>query len=39
VVEIAAREVARYRDPGIVFMNVNTPAELRQARAIAARLA
>src|SRR2546429_152569 len=39
VVESAAREVARYRDPGIVFMNVNTPAELRQARAIAARLA
>ena len=39
VVEIAEREVARYRDPAIVFMNVNTPAELRRARAIAARLA
>jgi molybdopterin-guanine dinucleotide biosynthesis protein A len=39
VVEIAEREVARYRDPAIVFMNVNTPEELRLAGEIAARLA
>jgi molybdopterin-guanine dinucleotide biosynthesis protein A len=39
VVEIAEGEVARYRDPAIVFMNVNTPEELARAREIAARLA
>ncbi len=39
VVEIAESEVARYRDPAIVFMNVNTPEELARAREIAARLA
>lgn len=39
VVEIAESEVARYRDPAIVFMNVNTPEELGRAREIAARLA
>src|SRR2546430_2262330 len=32
VVEIAESEVARYRDPAIVFMNVNTPEELARAR-------
>ena len=39
VVEIAEREVARYRDPAIVFMNVNTPEELERARALATGLA
>jgi molybdopterin-guanine dinucleotide biosynthesis protein A len=39
VVEVAEREVARYRDPAIVFMNVNTPEELERARMLAARLA
>jgi molybdopterin-guanine dinucleotide biosynthesis protein A len=38
VVEIPEAEVARYRDPAIVFMNVNTPDELERAREIAARL-
>jgi molybdopterin-guanine dinucleotide biosynthesis protein A len=38
VVEIAEGEVARYRDPAIVFMNVNTPEELSRAGAIAAHL-
>ena len=28
VVEVPAAEVARYRDPAVVFMNVNTPEEL-----------
>lgn len=35
VVEIAEAEVARYADPAIVFMNVNTPDELARARALA----
>ena len=39
VVEIAEREVARYRDPAIVFMNVHTPGELERARALATGLA
>ena len=36
VVEIAEGEIARYGDPGVVFMNVNTPEELARARVIAA---
>jgi len=39
VIEIAEAEVARHRDPAIVFMNVNTPEELERARALAAALA
>ena len=39
VVEIPEVEVARHRDPAIVFMNVNTPEELERARALASRLA
>jgi molybdopterin-guanine dinucleotide biosynthesis protein A len=35
---IPEREVARFRDPALVFMNVNTPEDLRRARALAARL-
>jgi molybdopterin-guanine dinucleotide biosynthesis protein A len=38
VVEIAEEEVARYRDPRVVFMNVNTPDELERARALAQEL-
>ena len=38
VVEIAEAEVARYRDPAIAFMNVNTPEELERARQIAVEL-
>jgi len=38
VVEIAEADVARYRDPRVVFMNVNTPDELERARALAAEL-
>jgi len=38
VVEIAAAEVARFRDPAIAFMNVNTPDELERARALVAEL-
>ena len=38
VVEIAEAEVARYRDPRIAFMNVNTPDELERARALAKEL-
>ena len=34
VLDIGAREIARYRAPEIVFMNVNTPAELEAARAL-----
>ena len=34
VVEIGADEVARYRDPAVVFMNVNTPDELERARTL-----
>jgi len=32
VVEIGEAEVARYADPAVVFMNVNTPDELERAR-------
>lgn len=39
VVEIAEADVARYRDPRVVFMNVNTPDELERARALATELA
>jgi molybdopterin-guanine dinucleotide biosynthesis protein A len=38
VVEIAEAEVARFRDPAVAFMNVNTPDELERARALAAEL-
>ena len=38
VIEIAEADVARFRDPKIAFMNVNTPDELEQARALAAEL-
>jgi molybdopterin-guanine dinucleotide biosynthesis protein A len=38
VIEIAEDEVARFRDPRIVFMNVNTPDDLDRARALAAEL-
>jgi molybdenum cofactor guanylyltransferase len=38
VIEIAEDEVARFRDPRIVFMNVNTPDDLERARALAAEL-
>jgi molybdopterin-guanine dinucleotide biosynthesis protein A len=38
VVEIAAADVARFRDPTIAFMNVNTPEELERARGLAAQL-
>ncbi len=36
VIEITEAEVARYGDPAVVFMNVNTPGELARARALAA---
>ena len=36
VVEIGAEAVARYRDPAVVFMNVNTPDELERARTLEA---
>ena len=35
VVEIPAGEIAAHGDPGVVFMNVNTPEELARARALA----
>jgi molybdopterin-guanine dinucleotide biosynthesis protein A len=38
VVEIAEAEVARFRDPRVTFMNVNTPAELERARALVQEL-
>ena len=38
VVEIGAAEVARFRNPEIAFMNVNTPDELERARALVAEL-
>jgi molybdopterin-guanine dinucleotide biosynthesis protein A len=38
VVEISEAEVARHRQPDLVFMNVNTPEELARARALAAAL-
>lgn len=39
VVEVPEAEIARYRAPAIVFMNVNTPDELARAEALAAHLA
>lgn len=36
VVEIPEAEIARWADPAVVFMNVNTPAELERARALEA---
>jgi molybdopterin-guanine dinucleotide biosynthesis protein A len=38
VVEIAEEEVARFRDPRVTFMNVNTPDDLARARALSAEL-
>ena len=38
VVEVAEADVARYREPRVAFMNVNTPEDLAQAEALAARL-
>jgi len=38
VVEITEEDVARFRDPHVAFMNVNTPEELERARALAAEL-
>jgi molybdopterin-guanine dinucleotide biosynthesis protein A len=38
VVEIAEADIARFRDPRIAFMNVNTPDDLERARALAAEL-
>ena len=38
VVEVGEAEIARYRDPAITFMNVNTPEELERARQLAAGL-
>jgi len=38
VVEIGEAEIARFRDPTVAFMNVNTPDELERARALAAEL-
>ena len=38
VLEVAAEEVARYRDPDVCFMNVNTPRDLAGSREILARL-
>src|SRR5262245_24800060 len=38
VVEIGEAEIARFRDPELAFMNVNTPDELERARALVAEL-
>jgi molybdopterin-guanine dinucleotide biosynthesis protein A len=38
VLEIDEAEVARHGDPAVVFMNVNTPAELARARSLAREL-
>jgi molybdopterin-guanine dinucleotide biosynthesis protein A len=38
VVEIGEAEVARFRDPAVAFMNVNTPDELERARTLVAEL-
>ena len=38
VVEITENEVARFRDPRVTFMNVNTPDDLARARALVAEL-
>jgi len=36
VLEIPAADIARHADPAVVFMNVNTPAELERARSLLA---
>ena len=36
VLEIPAADIARHADPAVVFMNVNTPAELERARSLVA---
>jgi molybdopterin-guanine dinucleotide biosynthesis protein A len=38
VVELDAAGIARHRAPEVAFMNVNTPAELARARALAAEI-
>ena len=38
VVELDAAGIARHRPPEVAFMNVNTPAELARARALAAEI-
>jgi molybdopterin-guanine dinucleotide biosynthesis protein A len=38
VVEIDEADVARYRTPEVVFMNVNTPEELARARVLSAEI-
>jgi molybdopterin-guanine dinucleotide biosynthesis protein A len=38
VIEVAEADVARFREPRVAFMNVNTPEELAQAEALAARI-
>ncbi len=38
VVEIPEADVARHRAPDVLFMNVNTPAELARARTLVAEL-
>ncbi|HKQ66439.1 MAG TPA: molybdenum cofactor guanylyltransferase [Methylomirabilota bacterium] len=38
VIEVAEADVARFREPHVAFMNVNTPEELAQAEALAARI-
>ncbi|HBH02259.1 MAG TPA: molybdenum cofactor guanylyltransferase [Candidatus Rokubacteria bacterium] len=38
VAEVPESEIARHRDPALVFMNVNTPEELARARALAVDL-
>ena len=38
VLTIAEEDVARYRAPGIVFMNVNSPEDLDRARGLLAAL-
>jgi len=38
VAEVPEAEIARHRDPALVFMNVNTPEELARARELAAGL-
>ena len=38
VVEVAEADIVRFRDPRLAFMNVNTPEELAQAEALAARI-
>jgi len=38
VVELDAAGIAHHRAPEVAFMNVNTPAELARARALAAEI-